>query len=196
MSRHLQLPGPTRGLSIGLFGGSFNPAHEGHLHVAQTAMTQARLDYVWWIVAAGNPLKSAHGDFDSRLASARNMARHPRMLVTDIERAAGVQYSADLLDVLLPRANDTRFVWIMGADNLALFHRWQNWRGIMATLPLAIVARPGSTMPALTSRAARQYAGARTSPAALAHSAAPAWAYLTAPLHPQSSSAIRASKGR
>lgn len=193
--RHLPpLPGPTRGLAIGLFGGSFNPAHDGHLHVAETALRRLQLDAVWWLVARGNPLKEEHGVFEARLASARRIARNPRMHVTSLERALGVRYTADLIDRLLPRAPDARFVWIMGADNLAGFHHWGRWDEIAGRLPIAVIARPGAMPRAGGSKFARRFSHARLpehSAQVLKHLDAPAWVYLTAPWQPISSTALR-----
>ena len=194
---HLTLPGPTRGLRIGLFGGSFNPAHSGHLHVAETAMKRLQLDWVWWIVARGNPLKTAHGDFAERLASARAVAHHPRMLVTDIEARLGLTYTSDTLAAIVARAPEAHFVWLMGADNLAGFHHWQNWQGIAHTLPIAVIARPGVGAGARNSPFARRFAKSRIPSAAartLATTPPPAWTYLTAPLDPSSSTALRAAR--
>ena len=194
---HLTLPGPTRGLRIGLFGGSFNPAHSGHLHVAETAMKRLQLDWVWWIVARGNPLKTAHGDFTERLASARAAAHHPRMIVTDIEARLGLTYTSDTLAAIVARAPEAHFVWLMGADNLAGFHHWQNWQGIAHTLPIAVIARPGVGAGARNSPFARRFAKSRIPSAAartLATTPPPAWTYLTAPLDPSSSTALRAAR--
>lgn len=191
---HASLPGPTRGLRIGLFGGSFNPAHEGHLHVAETALKRLQLDCVWWLVAGGNPLKETHGVFEARLASARRMARGPAMRVTSLERTLGVRYTADLLEKLLPRAPEARFVWIMGADNLAHFHLWDRWDEIATRLPIAVIGRPGASRKAGLSKFARRFGEARLPEyiaPALPFCTPPAWTYLTAPWHPASSTALR-----
>lgn len=193
-ARPLRLPGPHDGLRIGLFGGSFNPAHEGHRHVAETALTRLQLDWVWWIVARGNPLKSRHGAFAARFASAERLASHPRMRVTDLERQLGVTYTRDLIAPLQARCPTARFVWMMGADNLAGFHRWGGWAGIMRALPVAIIARPDAGPRARLSKAARRFAGDRlpeTAASRLALAEPPAWVFLTAPWHPASSTRIR-----
>lgn len=193
----LALPGPTRGLRIGLFGGSFNPAHSGHLHVAETAMKRLQLDWVWWIVARGNPLKSAHGDFETRLASARAVAHSPRMIVTDIEARLGLTYTFDTLAAIVARAPEAHFVWLMGADNMTGFHHWQNWQGIAHRLPIAVIARPGVGPGARNSPFARRFAKNRIPSAAartLASTPPPAWTYLAAPLDPSSSTALRAAR--
>lgn len=191
---HALLPGPTCGLRIGLFGGSFNPAHEGHLHVAETALKRLQLDAVWWLVAGGNPLKESHGVYEARLASARRLAHGPAMRVTSLERTLGVRYTADLLEKLLPRAPGAHFVWVMGADNLAHFHRWGRWDEIAGRLPIAVVGRPGAFPRAGLSKFARRFAHARLpehAAAALPLSPPPAWTYLTAPWNTASSTAIR-----
>ncbi len=194
---HLKLPGPTDGLRIGLFGGSFNPAHSGHLHVAETAMRRLGLDWVWWIVARGNPLKTSHGDFDARLVSASQLASNPRMIVTDVEAQLGLTYTSDTIAAIVNRAPTAHFVWLMGADNLAGFHRWQDWQGIAQTLPIAVIARPGVGLAARNAPFARRFASSRIPASAarkLPFSQPPAWTYLTAPLDPASSTALRATQ--
>lgn len=192
----VKLPGPSAGLKIGLFGGSFNPAHEGHLHVAETAMRRMNLDWVWWLVARGNPLKESHGSFDERLASAARLAQHPRMIISDIETRLGVNYTRDLLRHLKNRAPSAHFVWIMGADNLTGFHRWGGWQEIAEQVPICVIARPGAGPSARLSRFATTFSPARHDSSSatrlpLAHP--PAWAYLTAPWHQASSTALRRS---
>ena len=160
-------------------------------------MKRLQLDWVWWIVARGNPLKTAHGDFAERLASARAVAHHPRMLVTDIEARLGLTYTSDTLAAIVARAPEAHFVWLMGADNLAGFHHWQNWQGIAHTLPIAVIARPGVGAGARNSPFARRFAKSRIPSAAartLATTPPPAWTYLTAPLDPSSSTALRAAR--
>ena len=160
-------------------------------------MKRLQLDWVWWIVARGNPLKTAHGDFTERLASARAVAHHPRMIVTDIEARLGLTYTSDTLAAIVARAPEAHFVWLMGADNLAGFHHWENWQGIAQTLPIAVVARPGVGPGARNSPFARRFARNRIPAAAartLATAPPPAWTYLTAPLDPSSSTALRAAR--
>lgn len=193
--KHVKLPGPTRGLRIGLFGGSFNPAHSGHLHVAETAMKRLQLDWVWWIVARGNPLKTEHGDFAARLASAKAIAdRHPRMIVTDLENQLGYTYSWQTLLAIEQRAPEARFVWLMGGDNMTGFHRWRRWRDIAQLVPIAIVARPGTGAAERNSRFARTFLKDRV-PESLApvlpDLMPPAWVYLKGPSDASSSTAIR-----
>lgn len=189
-----RLPGPARGLAIGLFGGSFNPAHAGHLMVAETALRRLRLDAVWFIVARGNPLKSDHGDFGKRFASASQLARSPRLHVSDMEERLGLTYSIDTIRKLQSSAPDARFVWIMGADNLHGFHRWKDWQDIAARLPVAVIARPGARI-SRSSAFARKFARARIPEAlapTLARRAAPAWVYLRVRENSVSSTALRA----
>ncbi|MEM9738767.1 MAG: nicotinate-nucleotide adenylyltransferase [Pseudomonadota bacterium] len=188
------LPGPYKGLRIGLFGGSFNPAHGGHYHVAETALRCLGLDAVWWLVAGGNPLKEEHGVFEARLASARRVASHPAMRVTGIERDLGVRYTSDLLGRLLPRLKGAHLVWVMGADNLRGFHKWGRWEDIAHCLPIVVIARPGASPQAGLSKFARRFAHARLSSGAaraLPGSFAPAWIHLNAPFEPVSSTSLR-----
>lgn len=187
---------PRSGPAIGLFGGSFNPAHAGHRHVAETALKRLQLDYIWWMVARGNPLKETHGVYAARYASAARLADHPRMRVSDLEAQLGISYTSDLLEGLAPVLAQARFVWIMGADNLAGFHRWGDWEGIAASLPVAAVARPGANPKAGLSKFARRFARYRVdepSAASLPGRGAPAWTVLTAPLNTASSTALRAA---
>ncbi len=191
-----RLPGHAAGQRIGLLGGSFNPAHDGHLHVAETALRRLRLDGVWWIVARGNPLKSEHGSFDDRLASARTVACTPGMHVTDIERQLGLTYTVDTLAALQAAEPEAHFVWLMGADSAANFHLWKDWQTIAARVPIAIVSRPGTRVSAALPFVKR-FAEARLperDARALPGHAAPAWVYLRAPGNTQSSTALRAAR--
>src|ERR1700742_1201024 len=142
-----RLPPFSRGMTIGLFGGTFNPPHEGHRHASLVAMTRLGLDRVWWLVTPGNPLKDNDTlpPLEMRVAAAQEAADHPRIVVTGIEAAIHTRYTYDTVRWLTRRCPDVTFIWIMGADNLASFHRWQHWRGIAQTLPIAVVARPGAT---------------------------------------------------
>lgn len=195
LPRH-DLPFAPRGASVGLFGGSFDPAHEGHVHVTRHALQRLDLNRLWWLVSPGNPLKpSGPAPLQARMAQARKLMRHPRVDVTPIESQLGTRYTADTLRALLLLYPERRFVWIMGADNLAGFHHWDNWRAIMESLPIAVVARPGQQLRALSSPAARCYARARIaarSAPLLSTAQAPAWCFLTVPLRDISSSHLRA----
>lgn len=150
------LPPHAPGLRIGLFGGSFNPPHEGHRAVSLIALRRLRLDAVWLIVSPGNPLKdhSALAPLSARLAAARRLIRHPRVKPSAIEAAIGSAYSIDTLRYLKRRCPGARFVWIMGADNLTSFHRWRRWREFLRLVPIAVVDRPGATLNAMGTRAA------------------------------------------
>jgi len=188
-------------MRVGLFGGSFNPAHDGHLHVARTAMNAMRLDRVWFLVSPQNPLKDpAETDaYWRRAASVWALGDHPRFVVSDIERRIGSAYTADTLATLTARWPGVRFVWIMGADSLAGFHRWQNWEDILRLVPVAVIARRGIALKGRLGRAAMRFPGARidaSDAAILPECDPPAWTYLTAPLHPQASREIRARAAR
>jgi nicotinate-nucleotide adenylyltransferase len=139
----------------GLLGGSFNPAHVGHRHVTLGAMRALALDEVWWLVSPGNPLKPAAGmaPLAARLASARAMAARAPILATDLESRLGTRFTVDTVGAIARRYPKRRFVWLMGADNLAQFHRWRDWRGIARTLPIAAIARPGYDEDALAAPA-------------------------------------------
>ncbi len=177
-------------------GGSFNPPHAGHSLAADEALQRLGLDELWWIVTPGNPLKShsALMPLADRLTAVRGLARDPRMRVTSFEAELGSPYTAVTLQFLTRRYPGVQFVWVMGADNLATFHRWQDWRGIAATMPIVVVDRPDYRLPALASKTAKALERARISEAqarALPAMPPPAWVFLTNPLAPQSSTAIR-----
>ena len=185
------------GMRIGLLGGSFNPAHEGHLHISRVALARLGLHAVWWLVTPGNPLKNAGAlkTLPQRLASAQAMARHPRIKVTACEAGLGSRYTADTLVLLTRRFPAVHFVWIMGGDNLAQFHRWRNWRRIFASMPVLVMDRPLARFPAIGSPAGRAFARARVAEEAAATlplRRPPAWIYAGLPLSPLSSTAIRA----
>jgi nicotinate-nucleotide adenylyltransferase len=190
-------------MAVGLFGGSFNPAHDGHAHVAETAMRRLGLDRVVWLVSPQNPLKDARDSaplserMESARAAARLAASGPSMIVSDFETRAGTRWTIDTLRALTARHPGVRFVWLMGSDNLAGFHRWRGWTDIMQLMPVAVIARPGSLHHSRTAPAAARFAAARvpTSRArTLPDLEAPAWTWLTAPLNPRSSTAIRAAR--
>jgi len=187
------------GMTIGLLGGSFDPAHEGHCHITREALKRFGLDRVWWLISPGNPLKAAGpAPLAQRLLQARALMRHPRVVVTDIEARLGTRYTAATLARLQAIYPGVRFVWLMGADNLAQFHRWDRWEWIMRHVPIGVLARPGVGLAARLSRAARIYAAARVSAVeahALGQLVPPAWCLADVPLKKQSSSAIRARGG-
>ena len=151
-----RLPPFAPGMRIGLLGGSFNPPHQGHTLITHLALTRLGLDRVWWLVTPGNPLKSKAelAALQARVEAARRLVAGRRVAVTDIEAQIGARYTHDTLAWLTRRAPGVRFVWIMGADNLIQFHLWRHWRAIADLTPIAVVDRPGSTLTAMSSRAA------------------------------------------
>jgi nicotinate-nucleotide adenylyltransferase len=188
-------PGPlSQGLRIGLLGGSFNPAHQGHLHVSSSAIKTLGLDYVWWLVSPQNPLKSKSGMavMAERLSSAREAAKHPRIIVTDIEAQFGTFYTIDTLAMLARRFPAIHFVWLMGSDNLVQFPHWRNWQDIFLMAPIAVVSRPGSALKARCGTAAQKFAHARA-PAdeIFATRLPPTWTIVEARNDPTSSTQIR-----
>ena len=189
-------PWAGKGQVIGLLGGSFDPAHVGHVHLTRQAIKRLGLDHVWWLVSPGNPLKRhAPAPLDQRIAEARALMRHPRVRITGIEAELGTRATVDTLRALRRRYPHLRFVWLMGADSLASFHRWARWQDILQSVPIAVFARPGQRLAALTSKTATTAAKARHDhPRALPRAAAPAWVYLDMPMRPESSSAIRAAR--
>ena len=191
-------PVMRRGLRIGLLGGSFNPAHEGHLHISQEALRRLRLDQVWWMVSPQNPLKAKAGmaGFEDRMASARAQARDPRILVTDVERRLRTTQTFRTLDRLVETHPQHRFVWLMGADNLLQIHRWYRWNKIFTRVPLAVFARPSYDSRALAGHAAIRFARARVPERfapSLANRKPPAWMFMAIRRHPASATEIRAS---
>ncbi len=186
------------GLRIGLFGGSFNPAHEGHRLASLIALHRLKLDRIWWLMSPGNPLKDRRDleGLEDRMERARRVADHPLIDVTAVESALGLRYTVDVLQTLTQRCPGVRFVWIMGADNLMTFPRWQRWTTIAHLVPIAIVDRPGATIRGRQGRAWTYLASWR-----LPEHAAPRLASLTPPavvtLHgprsPQSSTSLRRS---
>ena len=186
---------------IGLLGGSFNPAHQGHRDISLAALAYLDLDEIWWLVSPQNPLKPVAGmaPFAERMASARAMARHPRIRVTDLEARLGTRFTADTLKTLVTRFPTCRFVWLMGADNLAQISSWRDWTKIFHLTPIAVFDRPTYTNKALTALAARRFRRARKREAALkmlAATPAPAWVFVHHRLNPISATAIRAERAR
>ncbi|WAJ31528.1 nicotinate-nucleotide adenylyltransferase [Jeongeupella avenae] len=191
------MPPAPPGQRIGLFGGSFDPPHEGHRLVARVVLRRLRLDRLWWIVTPGNPLKD-HGrlaPLSERVALSRALVGGDRrIVVTAFEAAHRIRYTADTLELVTSRRPNARFVWIMGADSLRSFHRWQDWKRIAAMMPLAVVDRPGSTLSVLSSPAALRLEGHRIperDAARLASLDPPAWVFLTGPRSAQSSTTLR-----
>jgi len=192
-------PHPRPGQVIGILGGSFDPPHEGHLHISLEAMKRFRLDQVWWLVSPGNPLK-AHGpaELSRRMAAARALARHPRIHISDFEARSGTRFTAETIAALKAAHLGVRFVWLMGADNLAGLHRWERWPELVCSVPMGILARPGPWLPARLSGPARLYRRFRlpqSQAAGLGRMTAPAWCYLTIPKRRISSTEIRREGG-
>ena len=193
------VPPSAAGMRIGLFGGSFNPIHQGHVLVMEETLRRLELDALWVLVTPGNPLKS-HEDLAplaERVEAARAMIRNPRIRVTGFEAEKGFRYTWQTLKYLKNSLPDRRFVWIMGADSLASFHHWERWQDIAATFPIAVYARPGSSRRALASRAALALAHGQIDQEdapILAGLPAPAWVYLHGRQSSLSSSAIRARR--
>lgn len=186
----------TPGLKVGLLGGSFNPAHEGHLHITRMCLTSLGLDRAWWLVSPGNPLKPEKGmaPYEDRFASAEELARDPRIVVSGIERELGTRYTADTLIALTERFADVNFVWLMGADNMLQFPKWRNWREILEMVPVAVYPRPGYTMKARLSPVAtmlRDRTLDTADAAILPVVAPPALAFLSGPENSQSATSIR-----
>lgn len=194
-------PGPPSQFArktVGLLGGSFNPAHEGHAHIAHAAKERLRLDEVWWLVSPGNPLKDARdlAPLAERFASAAARARNG-MRVTDIERELGTNYTAEVIARLRRRFPRLRFVWLMGADNLAQIPAWKAWSSIFNTVPVAVFARPHYLQRALSGAASARFRDARLPERAaprLARHRPPAWSVIHSRLHAASASAIRARR--
>ena len=188
--------GPRR---IGLLGGSFNPAHEGHRHISLIALKRLGLHEVWWMLTPQNPLKNSSdtAPFQERLKAATRVAMHPRIRVTDIEKGLGTAHTADTLALLLPRFPKCRFVWLMGADNLVQVSEWKNWRRIFRLVPIAVFARPPYSKSALVARASRVFADSRVAESrasSMAMMSPPAWVFLHTRPHAGSATRIRARK--
>jgi nicotinate-nucleotide adenylyltransferase len=186
---------PDQRPRIGLLGGSFNPAHEGHLAISVAALKLLRLDRVWWLVSPQNPLKASGGmaSLEERMASARAVARHPRIIVSDLEQRQGTRYTVDTLR-RLQRRSRARFIWMIGADNLSQLPHWRGWREVVSRVPVVVFDREPYAYQALSGRAATALARARQperAAARLADADPPAWLFLRLRRHPVSSTAIR-----
>lgn len=192
----VRLPPSAPGMRIGLYGGSFDPPHPGHRHVALMALKRLRLDRVWWVVSPGNPLKdvSRLASGADRIAAARRVAAHPRLAVTGFEAELGITYTVETIRYLVRRLPAVRFVWIMGADSLGGFHRWREWRSFADLVPIAIVDRPGWTLRAAASRAGLALGRDRLpedEASGLADRTPPAWTFLHGPRSDVSSTSLR-----
>lgn len=187
-------PPARRGMVIGLLGGSFDPAHRGHVHITQEALKRMGLDRVWWLISPGNPLKAkGPAPLADRMARARLVMRDPRVTVTDLESRLGTRFTAETIERLKAIYPGVRFVWLMGADNLVQFDRWNHWEDILRMVPVGVLARPGWGVAARTSRAARIFSEHGVDRGeVLRHRNAPAWCFVNLPMDASSSSAIRA----
>jgi nicotinate-nucleotide adenylyltransferase len=195
---------PPHGLRqrIGLLGGSFNPAHEGHRLISLMAMKRLKLDAVWWLVSPANPLKDVRelAPLATRMAIAKDISAHPRILITDIETRMGTRYTVDTLRQLHTRCPATRFVWLMGADNLMNFHCWKQWREIPRLIPMVVIDRPHATLKSTHSKAAlalARYRRAATGfqmPSTLTKKRHPTWTFLYGQRSPLSSTQLRHPK--
>ena len=197
-SSYLRMPHVEKRMQVGLFGGSFNPPHAGHALVAEIALRRLRLDQLWWIVTPGNPLKSTRelAPLAERLSLSEKITEDPRIKVTAFEAAHRVRYTADTLELVKMRNPGVDFVWVMGADSLRDFHRWQRWREIARTFPIAVIDRPGSTLAFLSSVMAKTFDHARYDEAdapRLARLRPPAWTFIHGPRSSLSSTALRAA---
>ncbi len=200
----LRLPAHAPGLRIGLFGGSFNPPHAGHVLASVVALRRLKLDRIWWLVTPGNPLKNNSGlpPQSQRIAQCRALLGASnisdlRVVVTGVETMLGTRFTADTLQQIQQRCAGTQFVWLMGSDNLAGFHRWRDWEGIARRLPIAIIDRPGTTHKAARGRFAQRFANHRldeTDGPLLAGHTAPSWIFLHDRRSPLSSTALRAAQ--
>jgi nicotinate-nucleotide adenylyltransferase len=194
------IPLYTNGMRVGLLGGSFNPPHLAHRAISLFAIKRLKLDRVWWLVTPGNPLKQngALQDIDQRIEAALQIADDPRIDVSCLESVIGTRYTVDTITYLRRRAAGLRFVWIMGADNLAQFHRWQNWRRIASEVPIAVIDRPPQSFRALAAPAAQALARYRlpeNEAGRLADQPAPAWVFLTGMKMSLSSTGLRNPDG-
>ncbi len=197
----IRLPPHPRGLKIGLFGGTFDPPHAAHRAACLIALQRLGLDRVWWLVTPGNPLKDtrALAPLAERIAAARKLAHHPRIVVTGVEAEMRTRYTYDTVRQLIARCPGVRFVWIMGADNLRSFHRWQKWRAIAHLVPIAVVDRLGPSLYATAGTAGQALARFRMreeAARALPYHLPPAWVFLHGLKSPLSSTALRALRGR
>ena len=186
-------------MKIGLFGGTFDPPHEAHLAASLLALKRLKLDSVWWLVTPGNPLKDTRGlaPLSARTIAARALAHHPRIDVTDLEAQLGTRYTYQTISYLVRACPQVRFVWIMGADNLRAFHRWQRWREIADLVPIAVVDRLGPSLYATASAAGQAFASVRIpewAAKSLPERRPPVWIYLHGLKSPLSSTALRAAR--
>jgi nicotinate-nucleotide adenylyltransferase len=190
-------PVATRGMVVGLLGGSFDPAHEGHVHITREALKRMGLDQVWWLVTPGNPLKARQpAPLAERMAQARKVMRDPRVKITALEAVLGTRATFDTVTRLKAIYPGVTFVWLMGADNLVQFHRWGHWRDILRSVPVGVLARPGAGVQARLSVAARAFRVHQVDRGEnLRGRKAPVWAFVNLPMNDASSTEIRARGG-
>ena len=194
------IPPHADGMRIGLLGGSFNPPHDAHRAISLFALKRLRLDRIWWLVSPGNPLKDTSGlaELTARMDAARRIARDPRIEISCLEAVIGTRYTYDTIVYLRRRCATLKFVWIMGADNLAQFHRWESWRSIAGEIPIAVIDRPPQSLKALASPAAQALGPSRVAEknaGLLATLPPPAWVFLTGLKSPLSSTGLRNPDG-
>ena len=193
--RFLRMPHVEKGMTVGLFGGSFNPPHEAHRLIAESALKRLGLDRLWWMVTPGNPLKQrSEASLARRVEMSLALVRHPRIEVTAFEARHAVRYTADTIDLVRARNPGVFFVWVMGADSLAGFHRWQRWQDIAMSVPIAVFDRPGASMAAMNSPMARTFERFRVDESdagALPLMRPPAWTFIHGPRSAQSSTRLR-----
>jgi nicotinate-nucleotide adenylyltransferase len=200
-ARPVRLPRVAKGMRIGLLGGSFNPPHAAHRLISLIALRRLKLDAVWWIVTPGNPLKDTRAlpPLAARMQACRAVAAHPAIHITGFEAEIGTRFTLDTLRFLRQRTQGVRFVWLMGADNLRQFHRWQGWQKIAGLMPIAVIDRPGATLKAPTSKAAAAlgpYKLREMEASGLATRATPAWVFLHDRRSSLSSTALRNAAGK
>ena len=190
-------PVATKGMVVGLLGGSFDPAHEGHVHITREALKRMGLDQVWWLVTPGNPLKARQpAPLADRIARARAVMRDPRVKITALEARLGTRATADTIDRLQAIYPGVTFVWLMGADNLVQFHKWGRWRDILRSVAVGVLARPGAGVQARLSVAARSFRVHQVDRGEnLRGRKAPVWAFVNLPMNDASSTEIRARGG-
>ncbi|MGO4437275.1 nicotinate-nucleotide adenylyltransferase [Rhizobium sp. RAF56] len=193
------MPHAEKGMVVGLFGGSFNPPHPGHALVAEIALRRLGLDRLWWMVTPGNPLKSRNElkPLAERIALSEALTTNPRIQVTAFEQALSTSYTADTLAFVKARNPHVHFIWIMGADSLGTFHKWQKWHEIASTFPIAVVDRPGSTLTYLSAKMAKTFDYARVDEddaRALWKKPAPAWTFIHGRRSALSSTELRAAQ--
>lgn len=181
-------------LSIGLFGGSFNPAHDGHMHVAACGLRELALDRIWWITSKQNPLKDKQTKYNERANSIKSLGLQKRMEISHVEKQMNIQYSIQMIKALKVRNPNTKFIFLIGADNLSQFTKWKSWKEIISLVPIAVVARPGYSLKSQLSPTARFMSNHRL-PEHKAHilkyHSPPMWTFITPPLNKNSSSTIR-----